>query len=80
MELKQAATEFWEIAGSLLDNLIGRISQSIGLPPEALDIYSKPCKTLSLDKTATMLRLFRYEGFEHEPKTVAERVSHSNPV
>jgi hypothetical protein len=80
VELKQAATEFWEIAGSLLDDLIGRISQSMGLPPEGLDMYSKPCNTLGIDKTATMLRLFRYEGFEDEPKTVAERGSPAKRV
>ncbi|TVY81326.1 hypothetical protein LSUE1_G001179 [Lachnellula suecica] len=73
LELKGAAAEFWRIVGSLMDELIGRISESVGLPPEALDAYSKPCNTLGLEKTATMLRLFRYEGFEKDkPKVVAE--------
>ena len=77
-ELKDAASKYWVEAGGLLNEILGRISESLGLPAEALTQYSEPCAKLSVDKTATMLRLFRYEGFEgNESKTVAERESNS---
>ncbi|TVY33667.1 hypothetical protein LOCC1_G007662 [Lachnellula occidentalis] len=73
-ELLEAARTFWEVAGDLLNDQLGRIAESLELPAEALDVYSKPCSRLSLEKTATMLRLFRYEGFEKDqPRIVAER-------
>jgi isopenicillin N synthase-like dioxygenase len=72
-ELKDAAIKFWAEAGGLLINILGRIAESLDLPAEALTAYSKPCAQLGHNKTATMLRLFRYEGFEgKEAKTVAE--------
>ena len=75
-ELKEAASLYWAEAGGLLNEILGRISESLGLPAEALTQYSEPCAKLVLDKTATMLRLFRYEGFEgKESRTVAERKS-----
>lgn len=72
-ELKHAASEYWETAGTLLNDMIGEIARSLGLPPDALTVFSEPCSTLGVDKTATLLRLFRYEGFEKDqPKIVAE--------
>ncbi|TVY20305.1 hypothetical protein LARI1_G000812 [Lachnellula arida] len=72
-ELLEAAEAFWAVAGDLLNDQLGRIAESLELPAEALDVYSKPCSRLTMDKTATMLRLFRYEGFEKDQtKTVAE--------
>ncbi|TVY22356.1 hypothetical protein LHYA1_G008648 [Lachnellula hyalina] len=72
-ELLEAARTFWAVAGDLLNDQLGRVAESLELPAEALDVYSKPCSRLSMEKTATMLRLFRYEGFEqNQPKTVAE--------
>lgn len=73
-ELKDAAVAFWSEAGGLLNQLLGCIAKSLGLPAEALTVYSQPCAELRPEKTATLLRLFRYEGFEgNQAKTVAER-------
>ena len=75
-ELKDAAAVYWAEAGKLLNEILGRIAESLGLPAEALTVYSEPCTKLPVEKTATILRLFRYEGFEgKESKTVAERKS-----
>ncbi len=75
-ELKDAATAYWAEAGGLLNQILGHIAESLGLPAEALTQFSEPCARLSAEKTATMLRLFRYEGFEgKESKVVAERKS-----
>lgn len=72
-ELKKAAQAYWAEAGDYLDELLGRVAESLGLPTAALDVYSKPCARLGLDKTASMLRLFRYDGSEgDETRTVAE--------
>lgn len=63
-------------AGSLLNDQLSRIAESLGLPAEALNVFSEPCSKLGAEKTATMLRLFRYEGSgKDEPTTVAERQS-----
>ena len=59
-----------------MNGQLSRVAESLGLPANALNVYSEPCSKLGMEKTATMLRLFRYEGFEKdEPKTVAERQS-----
>ncbi|KAH7407843.1 hypothetical protein BKA64DRAFT_432309 [Cadophora sp. MPI-SDFR-AT-0126] len=72
-ELKDAASNYWANAGELLNETIGRVAESLDLPAEALTVYSKPCATLGDEETATMLRLFRYEGFERsQSKVVAE--------
>lgn len=73
-ELKDAADSFWAVAGELLDDLIKRIAESLDLSPDALGVYSEPCVKLGIDKTATLLRLFRYESSssQTEMKTVAE--------
>jgi hypothetical protein len=74
-ELKDASSTFWAETGELLNELLGCIAESLGLPAEALTIYSKPCIELGHDKCATMLRLFKYEGCEgHQAKIVAERM------
>ena len=78
-ELKEAASTYWRIAGEYLDQLLGYIARSLGLPADALTVYSEPCIELGSERTATMLRIFRYEGFEgHQSKIVAERKS-GNP-
>lgn len=69
-ELQAAAQSTWAEAGALLTAMLARIAESLGLPPEALTTYSTPCGTLSSERTATMLRLFRYEA--HDAKVVAE--------
>jgi hypothetical protein len=71
--LKDAASAFWAEAGCFLNDTLGCIAESLGLPSQALTIYSAPCTTLSHEKYSTMLRLFRYEGsHEGQSKIVAE--------
>lgn len=70
--LKEAASKYWAQAGDLLTETLGKVAESLGLPAESLTVYSEPCSKLGR-KTATMLRLFRYEGFEgKQSKVVAE--------
>lgn len=72
-ELKDAALAFWSAAGGLLDAQLGSIAESLGLEGEKLMGFSEPCRELKEERTATMLRLFRYEGFDgEESKIVAE--------
>ncbi|KAF2004205.1 hypothetical protein P154DRAFT_552105 [Amniculicola lignicola CBS 123094] len=75
--LKEAAQKYWNAAGSYLDSSLGKISTSLGIPSDSPDTglrkFIGPCKHFQCkdeDKTATMLRLFRYEGWE--AKVVAE--------
>lgn len=70
--LKKAATKYWAEAGDLLNEIMAKVAESLGLPEKALTVYSEPCSRLGV-KTASMLRLFRYEGFEgKQSKVVAE--------
>jgi len=72
-ELKDAASKYWAEAGALMNGTLGKVAESLDLPAEALTVFSKPCATLGDEETATMLRLFRYEGFEgSQSKVVAE--------
>ncbi|KAL2073699.1 hypothetical protein VTL71DRAFT_11025 [Oculimacula yallundae] len=72
-ELKIAASRYWAEAGGFLNETLGRVAESLGLPERALTVYSKPCAELGEEEIATMLRLFRYEGFEgKDGKIVAE--------
>ncbi|KAH7356560.1 hypothetical protein BKA65DRAFT_494940 [Rhexocercosporidium sp. MPI-PUGE-AT-0058] len=72
-ELKIAASKYWVEAGRLLSETLGRVAESLDLPAKTLTVYSEPCAALGDEETATMLRLFRYEGFEgKESKVVAE--------
>lgn len=74
-ELKEAASTYWRNAGEYLNELLGYVAKSLGLPAEALTAYSQPCIELGWERTATMLRIFRYEGFEgQQSKIVAERM------
>ncbi|KAF2204161.1 hypothetical protein GQ43DRAFT_365230 [Delitschia confertaspora ATCC 74209] len=75
--LKGAAKAYWDTAGGLLDRSLGRISASLGMSDEegdgGLRKFVGECKGMREkdgEKTATMLRLFRYEG--DEAKVVAE--------
>lgn len=75
--LKDAASRYWAEAGDLLNETLGKVAESLGLPAESLTVYSEPCSRLGR-KTATMLRLFRYEGFEgKQNKVVAEGMTNS---
>ena len=74
--LRGPAERYWNLMGAHLSSTLGRISTSLGLPDgeeEGLRQFVGSCGTMqSTDatKTATMLRLFRYEGWE--AKVVAE--------
>ncbi|KAJ4362375.1 hypothetical protein N0V83_010468 [Neocucurbitaria cava] len=74
--LRGPAARYWNLMGAHLSSTLGRISTSLGLPDgeqEGLRKFVGPCSTMQATdatKTATMLRLFRYEGWE--PKVVAE--------
>ncbi|KAF2111396.1 hypothetical protein BDV96DRAFT_582087 [Lophiotrema nucula] len=71
--LKEPAAKYWKLIGAHLTSSLGRIEGSLGMGTEALSRFVGPCGTLQdtdAGKTATMLRLFRYEGWEE--KVVAE--------
>ncbi|RFU34815.1 hypothetical protein B7463_g1561, partial [Scytalidium lignicola] len=61
-ELRDPATAFWAQAGKLLNELLGCVSESLGLPGQTLTAFSEPCTAMRENETATLLRLFRYEG------------------
>jgi len=50
--------------------MLARIAESLELSPDALTRFSEPCISLTNARTATMMRLFRYEGWDD--KIVAE--------
>jgi isopenicillin N synthase-like dioxygenase len=71
--LKDAASAYWAEAGGFLNELLGRIAESLDLPSSAMTVYSKPCIELGSEECATLLRIFRYEGSqEDQSKIVAE--------
>lgn len=76
--LRGPAKRYWNLMGAHLENTLGRIATSLDIaePNDAgkgLKKFVGPCGSLQAkdeQKTATMLRLFRYEGWE--AKEVAE--------
>lgn len=74
--LRGPAKLYWDLMGAHISSTLGRISTNLGLPDgeqEGLRQFVGPCGRMQeadADKTATMLRLFRYEGWE--AKEVAE--------
>ncbi|KAI9642022.1 hypothetical protein NHQ30_009893 [Ciborinia camelliae] len=71
-ELQDAAKEFWDIAGDVLNRILGEIACSLAMNKELLTRYSEPCSTLQEKRTASMIRLFRYEGDAASEKVVCE--------
>jgi isopenicillin N synthase-like dioxygenase len=69
-ELREAVHAAWENIGDLLNDMLKSIAESIELQPDALTRFSEPCIKLQDVKTATMLRIFRYESWDD--KIVAE--------
>ncbi|KAF2665287.1 hypothetical protein BT63DRAFT_359529, partial [Microthyrium microscopicum] len=69
-ELAEPAARYWALAGELLVDMLDGVSASVDIQPDALRNLAQPCATLSTERTATMLRMFRYEGWED--KIVAE--------
>ncbi|KAF2851455.1 hypothetical protein T440DRAFT_467721 [Plenodomus tracheiphilus IPT5] len=84
--LRAPAERYWNLMGTHLSNTLGRISTTLNLPDndddddnddgdssKGLRQFIGPCGTMQPTdsaKTATMLRLFRYEGWQ--AKEVAE--------
>lgn len=76
--LREPAKLYWDLMGAHLENTLGRIATSLDIPfsddpSQGLKKFVGPCRIMQEtdeQKTATMLRLFRYEGWE--PKIVAE--------
>ena len=76
--LRAPAKRYWDLMGAHLENTLGRIATSIGIPDsddstKGLKQFVGPCAQMQAkdeEKTGTMLRLFRYEGWE--AKEVAE--------
>jgi hypothetical protein len=74
--LREPAKRYWDLVGRHCENTLASIETSLDLPasePGLLRQFVGPCACLQEkedQKTATMLRLFRYEGWE--AKVVAE--------
>ena len=76
--LQAPAKRYWDLMGAHLENTLGQIASSLDIPEphcsaKGLKQFVGPCATMQnfdARKTATMLRLFRYEGWE--AKEVAE--------
>lgn len=77
-QVRDAVLAFWQDVGVLLrDHLLGSMAESLGLSPNALTDFVGPGAELGAEKTATMVRLFRYEGCNNpvgEGRIVAERM------
>jgi isopenicillin N synthase-like dioxygenase len=70
--LREPAKRYWDLMGAYLEGALGRVGTSLALGDE-LRRFVGPCGTMQdtdAQKTATMLRLFRYEGWD--AKVVAE--------
>lgn len=76
--LRGPAKTYWDLIGRHLEDSLGRIAKSLDLPEpynamKGLKKFVGPCGSMQesdQQKTASMLRLFRYEGWE--AKEVAE--------
>jgi hypothetical protein len=71
--LREPAKRYWDLMGAHLESTLGRIGTSLGMGDGDLTRFVGPCGTMQDSderKTATMLRLFRYEGWD--AKVVAE--------
>ncbi|KAF2703384.1 hypothetical protein K504DRAFT_343073, partial [Pleomassaria siparia CBS 279.74] len=74
--LKGPANRYWDLMGAYLDTCLSRINGTLAIldgEDQGLRAFVGSCRRLGEkeeDKTATMLRLFRYESWEE--KVVAE--------
>ncbi|KAH5059039.1 hypothetical protein HBI88_191000 [Parastagonospora nodorum] len=67
------AKRYWDLMGAYLTSTLSRVETSLAQQTDSLTRFVGPCAVLQATdaaKTATMLRLFRYEGWEE--KVVAE--------
>jgi isopenicillin N synthase-like dioxygenase len=62
-ELRGPASDAWARLGDVLNDVIAGVAKSLQLAPEALTRFSSPCIRLRDEQTATLMRLFRYEGW-----------------
>jgi isopenicillin N synthase-like dioxygenase len=62
-ELRGAAADTWARVGDVLHESLGEAARSLGLAHDALQRFSAPCVKLKPERTATLMRLFRYEGW-----------------
>jgi isopenicillin N synthase-like dioxygenase len=69
-DLREPASDTWARVGDVLHDALGEVAKSLQLAPDALARFSAPCVRLRAESTATLMRLFRYEGW-HD-KVVAE--------
>ncbi|KAN0108386.1 Clavaminate synthase-like protein [Hyaloscypha variabilis] len=70
--VRDAAMAYWAEAGALLNQMLGKIAESLGLSGDNLTVFSEPCLELKRDPTQSMLRLFRYNVDGQRSKIVAE--------
>lgn len=71
--LREPAKKYWDLMGAYLEGTLGRVESSLTMQDDSLKRFVGPCGTMQFTdstKTATMLRLFRYEGWD--AKVVAE--------
>jgi hypothetical protein len=71
--LREPSKKYWDLMGKYLEGTLGRIEKSLALQDDSLKRFVGPCGSMQATdsaKTATMIRLFRYEGWE--AKVVAE--------
>ncbi|KAJ4984842.1 hypothetical protein SVAN01_09626 [Stagonosporopsis vannaccii] len=76
--LREPAKKYWDLMGQHLEDSLGQIAKSLDIPEpydatKGLKAFVGPCRSMQKSdqqKTASMLRLFRYEGWE--AKEVAE--------
>lgn len=73
--LREPAKECWRLCGELLNKMVEGVEESLGMENGSLTAFSEPCLNILPEKTATMLRLFRYEGSFAEEQVVAERMA-----
>jgi isopenicillin N synthase-like dioxygenase len=62
-ELREPASDTWDRVGDVLNDLIVGVAKSLQLEPDALTRFCSPCIRLRDQQTATLMRLFRYEGW-----------------
>jgi isopenicillin N synthase-like dioxygenase len=62
-ELRAAAAEAWARVGGVLHEALGEAARGLGLEADALQRFSAPCVRLKEARTASLMRLFRYEGW-----------------
>ncbi|KAE9378036.1 Clavaminate synthase-like protein [Stipitochalara longipes BDJ] len=70
--IRDAAMAYWAEAGALLNQMLGKIAESLDLSSNSLTVFSEPCLELKRDATQSMLRLFRYNVDGERSKIVAE--------